>query len=109
VAPDQARQRSPDPAGDVSAALIKSDLMTSATQAHILALLRASREERSEAVEALLISLEDLDEEQVDQQTWERLWAAELERRIQANEPGIPGEQVFAELRAKLQSRRKSG
>jgi hypothetical protein len=90
-------------------ALIHSHIMTSANQEHLLALLGASREERSEAVEALLISLEDLDEEQVDQQTWERLWAAEIERRIQANEAGIPGEQAFAELRAKLQSRRRSG
>lgn len=41
--------------------------------------------------------------------TWERSWAAELERRIAENKPGIPGDQVFAELRARLQNRRKSG
>jgi hypothetical protein len=83
--------------------------MTTATQEHLLALLQASREERSEAVEALLISLDDNPDAEVDQETWEGLWAVELERRIEENKPGIPGEQVFAELRAKLQNRRKSG
>ena len=83
--------------------------MTAATQHHLLALLGASREERSEAVEALLLSLEEAEEEALDQQAWEHLWAAELERRIEANEPGISGEQAFEELRASLRDRSKIG
>jgi hypothetical protein len=82
--------------------------MTSANEEHLRALLQASREERGEAIKALLVSLDGEPDAEVDQETWERSWAAELERRLADNKPGIPGEQVFVELRSKLQDRRRS-
>lgn len=66
-------------------------------------LLKLPADERSAAAEALLISLEDEPEE--DPAEVEAAWAAEIERRIEENAPGIPAETVFAEIRARLQNR----
>ena len=79
--------------------------MSEANQLHLRALLQASREERGEAVEALLISLDGDPDEHVDQETWERSWAAELERRLADNDPGVPADEVFAGVRARLLER----
>jgi putative addiction module component (TIGR02574 family) len=72
-------------------------------------ILKLPRADREWLAEALLHSLdEDAD---VDEQApmfatpeIEAAWTEELKRRIEANEPGIPFEDVMAELRAKLRS-----
>ena len=51
----------------------------------------------------LLRSLEQEPEE--DEVAVAAAWAAEIERRIGENAPGIPAETVFAEGRARLQKR----
>lgn len=79
--------------------------MTSATQARLRALLQAPREERNEAIEALLLSLDDDPGENVDQETWERSWAAELERRLAETDAGVPADEVFSAGRARLLER----
>lgn len=66
-------------------------------------LLKLPSDERSEAAEALLASLEEAPEE--DAAEVEAVWAAEIERRITENEPGISAETVFAEMRARFQNR----
>lgn len=66
-------------------------------------LLKLPADERSAAAEALLISLEDEPED--DPAEVEAAWAAEIERRIEENAPGIPAETVLAEIRARLQNR----
>jgi putative addiction module component (TIGR02574 family) len=60
-------------------------------------LLKLTREERSELVEALLESLEGGAADQTAD-----AWAAEIMMRIQRNAPGVPAEQVFAEGYARL-------
>lgn len=70
---------------------------------HVDELLKLPADERSEAVEALLISLEQ-DAEDNDPGI-ERAWATEIERRIGEDAPGIPAETVFAEGRARLKNR----
>lgn len=60
-------------------------------------------DERSEAVEALLLSLEQ--DTEANDAGFERAWAAEIERRIAEDAPGIPAETVFAEGRARLKHR----
>lgn len=66
-------------------------------------LLKLPAHDRSVAAEALLLSLEDGPDE--DPAEVEVAWAAEIERRIEENSPGIPSETVFAEGRARLQKR----
>ena len=65
---------------------------------HVDELLKLSRDERSEAAEALLESLED-DAPDPDA---EAAWVAEIEQRVTSSEPGIPAEQVFREARDRL-------
>ena len=67
---------------------------------HLEALLKLPPEERSAAAEVLLVSLED-DEQDPDV---EDAWAKEIQRRVAENAPGIPAEQVFAEIRARYQA-----
>ncbi len=70
---------------------------------HVDELLKLPADDRSEAVEALLISLEqDVD---ANDAGVEQAWAAEIERRIAEDAPGIPAETVFAEGRARLKNR----
>lgn len=67
---------------------------------HLEELLKLPAEERSAVAEALLESLEP---DQADPDAADA-WAAEIERRIERNAPGIPADQVFAEGRARLKS-----
>jgi putative addiction module component (TIGR02574 family) len=66
-------------------------------------LLKLPPDERSEAAEALLLSLEQEPEE--DDAEVAAAWAAEIERRVDENAPGIPAESVFAEIRARFSNR----
>ena len=70
---------------------------------HVDELLKLPADERSEAVEALLISLEQ--DGDANDAGVERAWAVEIERRIAEDAPGIPAETVFAEGRARLKNR----
>lgn len=65
-------------------------------------LLKLPPEDRSEAAEALLVSLEQDDE---DQESVEIAWATEIERRVAENVAGIPADTVLAEGRARLSKR----
>jgi putative addiction module component (TIGR02574 family) len=69
---------------------------------HLEALLKLPAEERSAAAEVLLESLED-DEESDPASA--AAWAAEIQRRIDDNAPGIPADEVFAELRARFRTK----
>lgn len=63
--------------------------------------LRLSLEERAELASELLLSLDDLNEAEV-----ERLWIEEAERRDAQIDAGtaklIPGDEVIAEARSRL-------
>jgi hypothetical protein len=66
-------------------------------------ILKLPPDERSEAAEVLLRSLEQEPEE--DEATAAAAWAADIERRIRENAPGIPADTVFAEGRARPHKR----
>jgi putative addiction module component (TIGR02574 family) len=70
---------------------------------HVDELLKLPADERSEAAEALLVSLEQ--DAEADEAAVEHAWAAEIERRVAENAPGVPAETVLAEGRARLQKR----
>jgi len=76
--------------------------MVGTAKKHVDELLKLSPDERSEAAELLLRSLEDEAEVEDGVST---AWASEIERRVDRNEPGISAETVFAEARARLQKR----
>lgn len=78
--------------------------MVGPAKKYIDELLKLPPDERSEAAEALLLSLEQ-EPENDDQVSIEAEWAKEIERRISENEPGIPSHKVFAEGRARLLKR----
>jgi hypothetical protein len=63
-------------------------------------LLELPRADRSAAAEKLLESLEDEVDE--DEAAVAAAWVAEIERRVAADEPGIPLQQVIDEGRARL-------
>lgn len=71
--------------------------MSTANQ-HLEALLQLPAEERSAAAEVLLESLED---DEGDDPGSAEAWAVEIQRRIEANAPGIPADQVFADIRSR--------
>ncbi|MBL0214248.1 MAG: addiction module protein [Myxococcales bacterium] len=77
--------------------------MVGPAKKHVDELLKLPVDERSAAAEALLRSLEQEPEE--DEATVAVAWAAEIERRIDENAPGIPADTVFAEGRARLHNR----
>ncbi len=77
--------------------------MAGPAKKHVDELLKLSPDERSGAAEALLLSLED-DPEASDAEV-AAAWAAEIERRVDEDVPGIPAESVFSEGRARLQKR----
>ena len=77
--------------------------MVGSAKKHVEELLKLPPDERSQAVEALLLSLEQEPEE--DEAEVAAAWAAEIERRIAEDAPGIPAETVFARIRARLQNR----
>ena len=62
--------------------------------------MKLPADERSEAAEALLLSLED----ENDEAGVEQEWAEEIERCIAESAPGIPAATVFAEGRARLKN-----
>ena len=64
---------------------------------HLDELLKLPAEDRSRAAEVLLESLESGEPDPGH----ETAWAEELQRRVAENAPGIPADQVFAELRAR--------
>lgn len=70
---------------------------------HVDELLKLPPDERCEAAEVLLRSLEREPEESAV--AVEAAWAAEIERRIGESARGIPAETVFAEGRPRLQNR----
>jgi hypothetical protein len=77
--------------------------MVGLSKTHVDELLKLPADERSQAAEALLLSLED--EPNEDPAEVEAAWAAEIQQRIEENAPGIPAETVFAEGRSRLQKR----
>jgi hypothetical protein len=78
--------------------------MVGPAKKHVDELLKLPREERSEAAELLLRSLEE-DPEADDDAAVAAAWASEIERRVDENATGVPAETVFAEGRARLQKR----
>jgi len=78
--------------------------MVTSAKKHVEELLKLPADQRSEAAEALLLSLEQ-DALTDDEIGVSAAWAAEIEKRIEDNEPGIPADTVFAEARARLQKR----
>ena len=81
-----------------------SGSMTGPAKKLVEELLKLSPDERSEAAEALLVSLEE-DPETEDPGEVAEAWAREIERRIDEDAPGIPADIVFSEGRARLQKR----
>lgn len=77
--------------------------MVGPAKKHVDELLKLPPDERSEAAEALLLSLEQEPEPDDDDAAIAAAWAKEIEKRVEDNEPGIPAETVFAEARARLQ------
>lgn len=69
-------------------------------QKHVDELLKLPPNERSDAAEVLLLSLEQ--DAEVNDVGVEQAWAAEIERRIAEDAPGIPSETVSAEGRSRL-------
>jgi hypothetical protein len=75
--------------------------MVGSAKKHVDELLKLPADERSEAAELLLRSLED-EAEAEDPNAVADAWVVEIERRIDENEPGVPAETVFSDARARL-------
>jgi hypothetical protein len=75
--------------------------MVGPAKKHVDELLKLSPDERSEAAELLLRSLEDVAETE-DPSAVEAAWVSELERRVDQSEPGVPAETVFSDAHARL-------
>jgi putative addiction module component (TIGR02574 family) len=78
--------------------------MVGPAKKHVDELLKLPPDERSEAAEQLLRSLED-EPEADDEAAIADAWANEIERRVEENAPGVPVDAVFAEGRARIQKR----
>ena len=69
------------------------------------AALKLDRKERARLASQLIRSL-DAEEVNLSPKEWERLWAEEVDRRLedlrQGKVKGIPGQEVFARARAIL-------
>lgn len=78
--------------------------MVGPAKKHVDELLKLTADERSEAAEQLLRSLED-EPETDDEAAVAAAWANEIELRVDENAPGVPADAVFAEGRARLQKR----
>ena len=76
--------------------------MVGPAKKHVDELLKLSPDERSEAAELLLSSLED-DAETDDAGAVAAAWASEIERRVDEDSPGVSADTVFSETRARLQ------
>ena len=79
--------------------------MVGSAKKHIDELLKLPPDQRSEAAELLLVSLEQERDVEDDPAAVAAEWASEIERRVTENAPGVPAETVFAEGRARLQKR----
>ncbi len=79
--------------------------MTVAAQKQIAEKALALPKEARERLAQQLLESVDPPEEKLSRREWNRLWKAELERRLEEMESGkvkgIPAEKVMAELRAK--------
>ena len=75
--------------------------MVGPAKKHVDELLKLSPDERSEAAELLLRSLED-EAEVEDPNVVAAAWGSEIEHRVEQNYRGIPAEHVFSEARARL-------
>ena len=77
------------------------------------AVLHLPRQERAEVATAVLRSLDDDLPEPVGPEEWEQAWSDEIRQRIDQLDRGevstIPAHQVFADLRARLAEKRRSG
>jgi len=80
------------------------EAMVGPAKKHVDELLKLSPDERSEAAELLLRSLDD-DAEMDDPDAVAAGWASEVERRIDEDAPGVSSDTVFSEARARLQKR----
>jgi putative addiction module component (TIGR02574 family) len=73
----------------------------------VSAALKLDRKERAYLASQLIQSL-DVEEEKLSPEEWERLWAQEIDRRMEELRQGkvnaVPGEEVFARARAILSS-----
>ena len=78
--------------------------MVGPAKKHVDELLKLPADERSEAAELLLRSLEQ-EPDTDDPAAVATAWAREIERRIEQAEPGVAAETVFSEGRARLQKR----
>lgn len=78
--------------------------MVGPAKKHVDELLKLSPDDRSEAAELLLCSLDD-DGERDDPDVVAAGWASEVERRIDEDAPGVSSDAVFSEARARLQRR----
>jgi putative addiction module component (TIGR02574 family) len=71
------------------------------------AALKLERGERAKLASRLIRSL-DAEEAELSPEEWERVWAEEVDRRLedlrQGRVKGVPGEEVFARARAFLSS-----
>jgi hypothetical protein len=79
--------------------------MVGSAKKHVDELLKLPPDQRSEAAELLLVSLEQERDVEDDPAAVAAEWASEIERRVAENAPGIPADTVFAEGRARLQKR----
>jgi hypothetical protein len=79
--------------------------MVGSAKKHIDELLKLPPDQRAEAAELLLVSLEEEQDAEDDPAAVAAEWALEIERRVTENAPSIPAEAVFAEGRARLQKR----
>ena len=75
--------------------------MVGPAKKHVDELLKLSPDERSEAAELLLRSLED-EADAEDPNAVAAAWVSEIERRVAQNEAGVPSENVFSDARARL-------
>ena len=79
--------------------------MTAAAKKEIASKALALPEEARERLANQLLESLDPPEEKISRKEWNRLWKAELERRLDEMESGkvkgIPAARVLAELRAK--------
>lgn len=78
--------------------------MVGSAKQHLDELLKLSSDERSEAAERLLNSLDE-EPEAEDENTIAAAWANEIERRVDDNAPGVDADAVFAQAKARLEKR----
>ena len=79
--------------------------MTAAAQKEVVKMALALPKKARDKLVHQLLELDDPPEEKISRKEWNRLWKAELEKRLKdmqsGRDKGIPAERVMAELRAK--------